>query len=342
MSVLLLTGATGSFGRAFVGRALRERWYERIIAFSDTESNQSAMKADFPPSDALEYFIGNVRDYDRVRQAMDAGVDYVVHAAAMKEVPTCEYDWPEAVATNVDGSKNVAQAAIASGVARAILISTDKAVDAITEYGKTKAMAESWFIRSNRGYSPHGLHLRNVTEAQGLRRKGHGTQLSVIRYGNVIASRASIVPTARAKIEAGVAVPVTDIGMTRFWWTLDNAVEFVQRALQTGGAGHIWVPKIPAAPVLMLLQAISGGVTNVEAIGIRGKEKMHERLLSADEVRNAYELPNAYVVVDPGASWPTAPPPGAVRVDPAFDYSSGNEALWVGVDRLRALLETCA
>lgn len=339
MSTLLLTGATGSFGQAFVARALAECWYDRIIAFSDTESNQTRMKEVFPPSGRLEYFLGNVRDMDRVRWAMRAGVDLVIHAAAMKEVPTCEYDWPEAVATNVEGSRNVALASVEYGVARALLISTDKAVDAVTEYGKTKSMAESWFVRANRGYSPHSGVMVNIASNQPSRRlHGHCTALGAVRYGNVLSSRASLVPTVTGKISAGAAVPMTDLRMTRFWWTLDAAVNFVHNTLSELGPGQIWVPMVKAAPVIALMQALSGGQTRLDVVGIRGKEKLHESLLAADEARHTYMRRdrNALVVEPAGASWPTHARGDKVPDD--FTYRSDDDRLWMTQAALELLL----
>lgn len=337
MSTLLLTGATGSFGQAFVARALADHWYRRIIAFSDTEGNQSAMKAKFPPSDRLEYFIGNVRDYDRVRQAMKAGVDVVVHAAAMKEVPTCEYDWSEAVATNVDGSRNVALAAVECGVPRALLVSTDKAVEAVTEYGKTKAMAESWFIRTNRGYRDGKKPMGPVVYPE-RRPTGHTTALGVVRYGNVLASRASLVPAVKAQLAAGTPVAVTDLRMTRFWWTLDAAVSFVRHVLVSFGPGQIWVPKVKAAPVVAVLQALSGGTTKIDVVGIRGTEKLHEALVAADETRFVVDTGLAYVVAPANPSWPSHVPARWNPVPEEFRYRSDDERLWLTQDELVGML----
>lgn len=332
MSTLLLTGATGSFGQAFIGRALAGNWYDRIIAFSDTESNQSRMKEVFPPSEQLEYFLGNVRDFDRVRMAMRAGVDLVIHAAAMKEVPTCEYDWPEAVATNVDGSRNVALAAVEYGVRKALLISTDKAVEAVTEYGKTKAMAESWFVRANRGYMPPTNTLR-------ARRPLHRTALGVVRYGNVLASRASLMPMVRGRLASGDRVPLTDLRMTRFWWTLEDAAAFVRCVLEACGPGQVWVPKVKAAPVVALVQALSGGTTQVDVVGIRGSEKLHEAMLANDEARRALDVGWAYVVQPSNPSWPVAPLPPAESMPSGFTFRSDDEQLWMTPDELKALIE---
>lgn len=331
VSTLLLTGATGSFGRAYIARALAGRWHDRIIAFSDTESNQSRMKEEFPPSARLEYFIGNVRDADRVRTAMQAGVDTVIHAAAMKEVPTCEYDWPEAVATNVDGSRNVALAAVECGVARALLISTDKAVDAVTEYGKTKAMAESWFVRVNRGFT---VLPRTAT------RSNHHTMLSCVRYGNVLASRGSLAPVVNRKVSAGEPIPLTDLRMTRFWWTMDQAVTFVRDVLTTVGfgPGQAWIPKVKAAPVISLMQALTKYQSTLDVVGIRGKEKLHETLLAADEARHCYDAGFAYVVQPANASWPSVAPPLSTRMPDTFTYRSDDERLWMTPQEMRALL----
>lgn len=307
MSTLLLTWATGSFGQMFVRQAIASHWYSRIIAFSDTESNQTAMKREFPPSAILDYFVGNVRDYDRLKWACRAGVDVIIHAAAIKEVPTCEYDWPEAVATNVEGSRNVALAAVEYKVPRALLISSDKAVEAFTEYGKTKAMAESWFIRTN-------------TRAGGL------TRLGVVRYGNCIASRASVVPKFLECRATGQPLPITDERMSRFWWRLDEAVGFVRHVSENLIGGEVWVPKIPSATLVAVGHAIAPN-SDVAIIGIRGKEKLHEVLVTEDEARHTYELPNAYVIMPHDPSWPVQPPAGAVKVPDGFRFSSDQDTL---------------
>lgn len=303
MGTLLLTGATGSFGQHFIERALAGRWFGRIVAFSDAESNQTTMRRRFPPSARLEYFIGNVRDYDRLRWAFRAGVDTVIHAAAMKEVPTCEYDWPEAVATNVEGSRNVALAAVECGVQRALLISTDKAAEAYTEYGKTKAMAESWFVRTN--IRSHGT-----------------TRLSVVRYGNCLGSRASVVPAWMEQLAAHKPISITDARMTRFWWSLDTAVPFVASVLERMRGGEIWVPKMARAPIVDLAAALGATTQQYELVGIRGKEKLHEVMVTCDEARDTYETSDAYVILPPEPTWPLGPPEGARLVPDMFEYQS--------------------
>lgn len=299
---VLITGATGSFGKAFIRAAIDGSWFGRIIALSDTESNQTSMKQAFPPSSRLEYFIGNVRDYDRLKWAFRANIDVVIHAAAMKEVPTCEYDWPEAVATNVEGSRNVALAAVECGISRALLISTDKAVEAFTEYGKTKAMAESWFVRTN------------------VRAAGK-TRLSVVRYGNVRGSRASVIPLFQQCLETNEPLPITDKRMSRFWWDMSEAVSFVRKTLDRMIGGEIWIPKIESETILSIGRSIAP-LHAIKEIGIRGKEKLHEVLISEDESRHTYELPDAYVVMPHDPSWPVAMPVGAVKVPDGFRYSS--------------------
>ncbi len=338
---LLLTGGTGSFGKSFTRRALDDDWYARIIIFSDGEARQSEMKADFPPSDKLEYFLGTVRDIDRVRSAMRCGVDVVIHAAALKEVPSCEYDWPEAVATNVDGSRNVAQAAIEHGVKQALLISTDKSVSPCTSSGLTKAMAEEWFIRLNRGSKYRTAVHRMHEELGKVRVTGHGTKLACVRYGNVLASRGSLVPLVARKQALGEPVPLTDLRMTRFWWTLDSAVTFVKQVLDEMEPGQIWVPKLGAAPVISLVQALSTSeppVSTLNVVGIRGKEKMHEALVAPDEARHTWELPNAYVIQPANATWPTQPAAGAKRVAEDFTYTSADEDRWLTVAQLREMV----
>lgn len=323
MSTLLLTGGTGSFGQSFVRAAQTGNWFDRIIIFSDTESNQSRMKQDFPPSDRLDYFIGNVRDYARLREAMRAGVDIVVHAAAMKEVPTCEYDWPEAFETNVMGSRNVALAAINAGVKVALLISSDKATAATTGYGKTKGIAEEWFIRSNRGFG-----------------KRHMTILGAVRYGNVLGSRASVVPLFRAKRESGDALPITDLAMTRFWWPMASAVSFVHLVLNEVSAGEIWVPKLRAASMLAMAQALADDslpTSALDIVGVRGREKLHEMMIDEDEARHTVDTGYAYVILPAGATWPVVAP-RSLPVPGGFTYRSDHPTLQMSIDELRGLL----
>jgi UDP-N-acetylglucosamine 4,6-dehydratase len=299
---VLITGATGSFGKAFIREALAQSWFGRIIAFSDNEGNQTTMKKELPPSGRLEYFIGNVRSMDRLKWAFRADIDLVIHAAAMKEVPTCEYDWPEAVETNVDGSRNVALAAVECGIPKVLLISTDKAAEAFTEYGKTKAMAESWFIRTN------------------VRGAGR-TRLSVVRYGNVRGSRASVLPLFEECVRDGKPLPITDPRMTRFTWDMGDVVAFVRIVIDRLVGGEIWVPKIASERIVDAAHEMAPGHP-LHFIGIRGKEKLHEVLISEDESRNTYELPDAYVVMPHDPSWPVTLPVGAVKVPDGFRFSS--------------------
>lgn len=318
--VLLLTGGTGSLGQAYVRFALsRRNAWQRIIVFSDTESNQSRMKGEFPASPQLEYFLGNVRDEKRLTEAMNANVTHVIHAAAMKEVETCEYDWSEAAATNIDGSANVTRAALRAKVQHCLLVSTDKAVAPVTPYGITKAAAEQWFIRANRGYG-----------------HAHRTKFSVVRYGNVLGSRGSVLH----KVGRDGRIPITDPQMTRYWWTLNQACRFVHHALKMNQPGDIAVPRIRAASVLSLFEAVRGtsiSQKDLNVIGIRGIEKLHEDLITGDELRHTYAAPWAYIVQPANPSWQRAKRNATPsRLLPSFNSASAPQ---LSIEELRAMLE---
>lgn len=322
LPVLLLTGGTGSLGQAYVRWALSStKAWQRIIVFSDTESNQSRMKAALPPSSRLEYFLGNVRDERRLTEAMRAGVTHVIHAAAMKEVETCEYDWSEAAATNIDGSANVTRAALAADVRHCLLVSTDKAVAPVTPYGITKAAAEQWFVRANRGYG-----------------HAHQTKFSVVRYGNVLGSRGSVLH----KVGTDGRIPITDPQMTRYWWTLDQACRFVHHALKVNQPGDIAVPRLKAASVLALFEAVRGApITqrDLKVIGIRGIEKLHEDLVTADELRHTCATAWAYIVQPANPSWQRARKrPTPARLLPSFNSATAPQ---LTVAELRRMLEAC-
>lgn len=275
---VLITGGTGSFGRKFTEVMLRDVRPKKLIVFSRDELKQHEMRQQFPDTgdSPLRYFIGDVRDRERLYRAF-YGVDVVVHTAALKQVPACEYNPFEAILTNVMGAKNVIDAAIDCGVKRVLAISTDKAVNPINLYGATKLCAEKLFIDGNQYVGDRV------------------TRFSCARYGNVVASRGSVIPIFLAQRQNG-RITITDPGMTRFWITLEQGARFVLGCIETMHGGEIFVPKIPSMNILDLSRALAPGC-EVEVIGIRPGEKTHEVLVSEDEARYALELDDKFVIL---------------------------------------------
>jgi UDP-N-acetylglucosamine 4,6-dehydratase len=280
---ILITGGTGSFGRQCVDVLLREFRPKRIAVFSRDELKQHEMRQRFTDTgdSPLRYLIGDVRDKDRLRRALH-GVNIVIHAAALKQVPACEYNPFEAIMTNVMGAKNVIDAAIDAGVQRVMALSTDKAVNPVNLYGATKLCAEKLFVNGN-AYAG-----------------GTGTRFSCVRYGNVVGSRGSVIPLFLEQRQAG-RVTVTDQRMSRFWITLDQGVRFVLRSVEQMRGGEIFVPKIPSMRIMDLVEAIAPGCA-VEDVGIRPGEKLHEVLISEDEARNTLDVQDMFVV-QPAHPW---------------------------------------
>ncbi len=281
---ILVTGGTGSFGHKFTEMVFKSYKPQRLIIFSRDEYKQHEMSKLFSEKEypAIRYFIGDVRDKGRLHRAFE-GVDYVVHAAALKQVPALEYNPTEAVRTNVDGANNVVDAAIDVGIKKLIALSTDKAVSPANLYGATKLVAEKLFIAAN---------------AYG----GGRTKFSAVRYGNVVGSRGSVVPFFMELKHKGLKeFPITDERMTRFWITLDQGVELVLKALADGVGGEIFIPKIPSMRVTDLARAIEPNCT-FKHVGIRPGEKIHETLVSEDEARKSVEFPKHYIVLPQFAS----------------------------------------
>ena len=306
---ILVTGGTGSFGRQFVRRMLERYHPRRLVVFSRDELKQSEMKVEFPPDEdsSMRYFLGDVRDIDRLRRAF-AGVDLVVHAAALKQVPATEADPFEAVLTNIIGTKNVLEAAIDCRVKRVIILSSDKAVNPVNLYGATKLVAEKLTVQAN----TYGI--------------ARGTMLACCRYGNVIGSRGSVVQIFKEQRKAG-RITITDERMTRFWMTLDQGVEFVVRSTERMCGGEVFVPKIPAMKVADLAKAVAPGCA-VEKIGIRPGEKLHEILIGEDESRSVTEFDD-YFIIDPVyRPWGEVPArPGGRPMPDRFTYTSLNTPL---------------
>lgn len=313
---VLITGGTGSFGRRFVDTILRQHRPRKVIVFSRDELKQAEMFRELGGK-TVRYFIGDVRDRDRLRRAMH-GVDIVVHAAALKQVPACEYNPFEAVNTNVLGASNVIDAAIDAGVQKVLAISTDKAVSPVNLYGATKLCAEKLFVQGN-AYAGEG-----------------GTRFSCARYGNVVGSRGSVIPLFLEQRTRGT-VTVTDERMTRFWITLDQGVDFVLRSIEAMRGGEVFVPKIPSMRIMDLVKAVAPGCT-VTITGIRPGEKVHEVLLSEDEAHHAVEMDDFYIIKPLHPWWSDENWSEGTRLPDSFSFSSDRNDRWLTVDELCSLI----
>ena len=316
-ATILLTGGTGSFGNAFVERVLDE-WPDAVIrVYSRDELKQSEMLARYGDRN-VRYLLGDVRNKTRLARACQ-GADVIVHAAAMKQVPACEYNPFEAVQTNVLGSQHIVDCANDSSVTKVVALSTDKAVNPVNLYGATKLCEEKIVVQGN-AYASHS-----------------DTVLSCVRYGNVVGSRGSVVPLFKKQAETG-RLTVTDERMTRFWITLDQAVDLVLFALDHAAGGEVFIPKIPSMKVTDLAEAIAPGVPR-DVTGIRPGEKLHEILLTGDESRHSVETEDVYVVL-PEHPWWTDEPRWleGKPLDDDFTYSSATNAEWLSVEELRELV----
>ncbi len=316
--VVLVTGGTGSFGRKFVEIMLREYRPARLVIFSRDELKQHDMRAAGYDHPSLRYFIGDVRDVTRLQRAL-AGVTVVVHAAALKQVPACEYNPFEAIQTNIMGGRNVIDAAIDQGVRRILALSTDKAVNPINLYGATKLCAEKMFVQAN-AYAG-----------------AQDTRFSCARYGNVVGSRGSVIPIFLEQRKRG-RITITDPRMTRFWLTLEHGVRFVISAIEQMHGGEIFVPKIPSMRLVDLAEAVAPGCA-VEHIGIRAGEKLHEVLLSEDEARNAVEVDDKYIIQPSHPWWKKANWVQARELPEGFRYSSDKNGQWLSQEQLQDLIE---
>ncbi len=314
-AAVLVTGGTGSFGNKFVDIMLERYRPRRLVVFSRDELKQSEMMTRFKhPS--LRFFVGDVRDRDRLQRAMH-GIDVVVHAAALKQIPSCEYNPFEAIQTNVIGAQNIIDAAIDQGVKRVMAISTDKAVNPINLYGATKLCAEKLFVQGN---------------AYG---HGRGTIFSVVRYGNVIGSRGSVIPLFAAQRKTGT-VTVTDPAMTRFWLRLEDGVGFAIRCTELMAGGEIFVPRIPSMRILDLVESVAPGC-RVEVIGIRPGEKLHEALIAEEESRQVVEFDDMFVLEPIYPSWTFTAMQGGKRPGPGFRYSSETNGHWLSPAEMQEL-----
>lgn len=319
---ILVTGGTGSFGRAFLNTVTRKFTPERLIIFSRDEHKQFEMAQRWKQR-YLRYFIGDVRDADRLEMAM-RGIDYVIHAAALKQVPAAEYNPFECIRTNVHGAENVVRAAIRCGVKRVIALSTDKAASPINLYGASKLASDKIFIAAN-----------------ALSGKG-GTRFAVVRYGNVIASRGSVIPFFAKLIEDGArSLPITDTRMTRFVITLAQGVNVVLSSLAIMQGGELFVPKIPSIKIIDLVQAMLPN-GDFKVVGIRPGEKLHEVMITEDDARATIELPDRYIVEPLFEFWnrTSHTARGATHVEDEFRYASNTNSVWLNIGQIQELLRS--
>lgn len=316
--VVLVTGGTGSFGKRFAEVMLKDHHPKKLIVFSRDELKQHEMQKGGFDHKSIRYFIGDVRDADRLKRALE-GVDVVVHAAALKQVPACEYNPIEAVLTNVMGARNVIDASLDRGVEKVMALSTDKAVNPINLYGATKLVAEKLVVQAN---SYGG---------------SKSTRFSCVRYGNVVGSRGSVIPLFLSQRKTG-RLTVTDPRMTRFWITLDQGVQFVISCIENMHGGEIFVPKIPSMKIPDLAKAVAPGC-EIEYSGIRPGEKIHELLISEDEVRTTIELDDMYVVQPVHPWWKGWEWEGGKPMEDGFKYSSDSNRDWVSADQLGEMIK---
>jgi UDP-N-acetylglucosamine 4,6-dehydratase len=321
-SVVLVTGGTGSFGQKFTDILLREQRPRKLIIFSRDELKQHEMRQRYPdaPDSPLRFFLGDVRDRDRLLRAF-RGVDVVVHAAALKQVPACEYNPFEAIQTNVMGAKNVIDAAIDQQVKRVVALSTDKAVNPVNLYGATKLCAEKLFVQGN-AYAGLG-----------------GTRFGCVRYGNVVGSRGSVIPLFKQQRRQG-RITITDPRMTRFWITLEQGVRLVMKAAERMRGGEIFVPKIPSMNLGDLGQTIAPEC-QVETIGIRPGEKLHEVLISEDEARHTMECEDLYIIKPTYSFWDDESWNEGTPLPDGFRYASDSNAQWLKGKELQGVANEC-
>ena len=320
---ILITGGTGSFGHHFVDYVLEHYNPKKIIIYSRDEYKQFVMNNEYKMyEDILRFFIGDVRDERRLKRAM-SGVDYVIHAAALKQVPACEYNPNEAIKTNINGAMNVIEAALDCGVKKVVALSTDKAVNPVNLYGGTKLVSDKLFTAAN-AYSGE-----------------NGTVFSVVRYGNVAGSRGSVIPFFQTKIDNGEKeLPITDLRMTRFWISLEQGVELVIKALEESCGGETYISKIPSFNITDLAEAMLPGC-KIKEVGIREGEKLHEVMVTKEDASHTYEYENHFVIYPNYVWWGKDKIfPGGRKVKQGFEYSSGNNTERLSVDQLRERLKT--
>jgi len=315
---ILITGGTGSLGKALIEYLLKRTKVRRIAIYSRDELKQSALKKIYGENPRLRWFLGDIRDLDRLKRALH-GVDYVVHSAALKQVDTGEYNPMEFIKTNVLGSQNVIEGAIDTGVKKVVALSTDKASSPINLYGATKLTADKLFVAAN-----------NYSIA-------YGTSFSVVRYGNVMGSRGSVIPFFRELAESGQPLPLTDLRMTRFWISIEHAVKFVMDSFEVMSGGELYVPRIPSMKLVDLARAISPN-SELKEIGMRPGEKLHEEMISMDDSRRTILTGSRYVVMPVVAEWGYTAPDGDFMPE-NHPYRSDTNDLWMSEEDIRTYLK---
>lgn len=322
-STILITGGTGSFGNKFIERVLNDYEPKKIIIYSRDEFKQDLMKKNFiakygeEKTNKLRFFIEDVRDKERLYRAFK-DVDYVIHAAAMKQVPACEYNPFEAIKTNIHGAENIIEAAIDRKVKKVVALSTDKSVNPINLYGGTKLVSDKLFISAN-AYSGD-----------------KGTIFSIVRYGNVAGSRGSVIPFFKQLLAQGKKeLPITDIHMTRFWMILDDAVDLVFKALEEAKGGETFVFKNPSFLITELAEALNPNGT-IKEVGVREGEKIHEVMITKDDWRNTYEYEDYYIIYPHFEWWDKSKfKDGGKLIEENWEYSSGENKVWLNAEELR-------
>ena len=315
---VLITGGTGSLGKSLVHYLLMETKARRIAVFSRDELKQHDLRIYFKDEPRLRWFLGDIRDLDRLKRAFH-GVDFVIHAAALKQVDTGEYNPMEFIKTNVLGSQNVIDASIDAGVKRVVALSTDKASSPINLYGATKLTADKLFVAAN-NYS-----------------YTYGTTFSVVRYGNVMGSRGSVIPFFKNLAGQGTPLPITDLRMTRFWISIEDAVKFVIDSLELMTGGELYVPRIPSMKIVDLAHAVSAD-SKLEEIGMRPGEKLHEEMISADDSRRTIILDNRIVVTPVVAEWGYSAPTGQTMPE-GQAYRSDTNDMWISASDIKKFID---
>ena len=313
-----MTGGTGSFGKSCIRRILQDDQIDKVIVFSRDELKQFEMQSIFK-SPKLRYFLGDVRDFQRLKQATD-GVDVIIHAAALKQIPAAEYNPMEAIKTNIIGAENIVNVAIANGVEKVLALSTDKAANPANLYGATKLCSDKLMVAGN---ILAGKHL---------------TRFAVVRYGNVLGSRGSVIPFFQEQQKLGV-LPITDIRMTRFWLTIEEGVQFVLDSLERMQGGEIFVPKIPSFKVIDVAKVVAPD-TPTKIIGVRPGEKLHEVMITEDDSNFTVEFEKYYAILAPFLMESNFYSKNGSKVPFGFSFTSENNKYWHSVESFRAVLQT--
>jgi UDP-N-acetylglucosamine 4,6-dehydratase len=316
-SSVLITGGTGSLGKALIKYLIENTKVRRVAIYSRDELKQHNLRNEIGEDERLRWFIGDIRDLERLKRALH-GVDFVIHAAALKQVDTGEYNPMEFIKTNVLGSQNVIDASIEAGVKKVVALSTDKASSPINLYGATKLTADKLFVAAN-NYS-----------------YSYGTTFCVVRYGNVMGSRGSVIPFWRELADSGQALPITDLRMTRFWISIEQAVHFVMESLEIMHGGELYVPRIPSMRIVDLASAVAP-TAKLEEVGMRPGEKLHEEMISADDSRRTILMKDRYVVTPVVAEWGYKIPQGTPMPE-GVPYQSHTNELWMSQEDIRNFL----